>query len=260
MSPRAPLPTPLSADAIRARYDLAVRQRSLFSARTTSARYLQDLGKLLEKLEKGEANEAYVRLELQKKLEALGYDPEAGGFPGDEGIPPAEPGDLRDLSSDARLRLVLRTNQRLDANLRRKAEAAADPDALWQFPGWEFARMGYAKAPRDWSVRWQNAGGAVGWEGASKVEMVALKNSPIWAALGEYGDDSTGSDVPPFAYNSQMGWLDADRDTCVRLGLIDEDDEVGLDYEPDLGEQEIAAALDGLGDDFAVELWAELED
>ena len=259
MSPRAPLPTPLSADAIRARYDLAVRQRSLFSARTTSARYLQDLGKLLEKLEKGEANEAYVRLELQKKLDELGYDPEAGGFPGDEGIPPAEPGDLRDLSSDARLRLVLRTNQSIDANLRRKAEAAADPDALWQFPGWEFARMGYAKVPRDWSLRWQNAGESVGWEGAARFEMVALKSSPIWAALGEYGDDSTGSDVPPFAYNSQMGWLDADRDTCVRLGLIDEDDDVGLDYEPDLGEQEIAAALDGLGDDFAEALLAELE-
>ena len=253
------LPTDKSAAGIRAAYDLAVRQRSLFSARTTSARYLQELSRLLEKLEKGEANEPEIRLELQKKLDALGYDPEKGGFPGDEGIPPAEPGTLTDLSSDTRLRLVLRTNQSISANLRRKAEAAADPDALWQFPGWELARKGYAKAPRDWTVRWQNAGASVGWEGASKFEMVALKSSPIWAALGEYGDDSTGSDVPPFAYNSQMGWLDADRDTCVRLGLIGEDDDIGLDYEPDLGEQEIAAALDGLGDDFTDALLAELD-
>ena len=257
--PRQILPTDKSAAGIRAAYDLAVRKRSLFSARTTQARYLQELQKLLEKLEKGEANEADARLELQKKLDELGYDPEAGGFPGDEGIPPAEPGDLRDLSSDMRLRLVLRTNQSLDANLRRKAEAAADPGALWQFPGWEFARMGYSKAPRDWGVRWENAGAAVGWEGASRTEMVALKNSPIWQALGEYGDDSTGSDVPPFAYNSQMGWLDADRETCVRLGLIEEDEDAGLDFEPDLGEREIAAALEGLGDDFTDALLDALE-
>lgn len=257
--PRNILPTDKSAADIRAAYDLAVRQRSLFSARTTSARYLQDLARLLETLEKGEANEADVRLELQKKLAALGYDPEAGGFPGDEGIPPADPGTLADLSSDMRLRLVLRTNQSIAANLRRKAEAAADPAALWQFPGWEFARKGYVKKPRDWTARWQNAGSAVGWEGASRGEMVALKSSPIWAALGKYGEDSTGSDVPPFAYNSQMGWLDADRDTCVRLGLIGGDDEIGLDYDPSLGEQEIAASLEGLGDDFAAELLAELE-
>lgn len=254
------LPTAKSAAEIRADYDLAVRQRSFFSARTTQARYLQEVAELLEKLSAGEENESVVRLALQRKLAALGYDPEAGGFPGDEGIPPAKPGSLTDLSSDTRLRLVLRTNQSLGTNLARKAEAAADPDALWQFPGWEFARLGHVEEPRDWTLRWQNAGGAVGWEGASRVAMVALKSSPIWAALGEYGEDSTGSDVPPFAYNSQMGWLDADRGTCVRLGLIAEDEAAGLDYEPSLGEREIADALDGLGSEFTDALLAELEE
>lgn len=254
---RTPLPTPLSAAEIRERYAAAVRERSLFSARTTSARYLQKLSELLKLVEAGELNESDARLALQVVLNSLGYDP-ATGFPGDD-VPAADEGGLTDLASDARLRLVLRTNQSIDANLRRKAAAAADPARLAAYPGWRFVRKGWVnpKRQRNWETRWANAWRQVGGEGAAGQEMVALKSSPIWDALGNGAGgyrDSTGSSVPPFAYNSQMSWLEADRATCVRLGLLKEDDDVTIDFAPSLGEEEISRALDGLGDDFAGEL------
>lgn len=243
---RTILPTNLSAAGIREAYDLAIRQRSFFSARTTQAKYLERLRDWVDRLAEGGAAEDEAIADLQGALREMGYDPEAGGFPGDEGIPPAKPGDLRDLSSNCRIRLVLRTNQELSGNLARKAAAAADPVMAEEWPAWRLVRAGDPLRPRDWHVRWQAAWAACGGEGAHPAEMVALKSSPIWAALGEYGEDSTGSDVPPFAYNSTMDWADVDREEAVRLGLIGEDENLDLDFDGDLGEAEIAEALAGL--------------
>ena len=252
------LPTDLSAAGIREAYDLAIRQRSFFSARTTQAKYLERLREMCDRFASGEISGADAEATLRSELDALGYDPEAGGFPGDEGIPPAKPGELRDLSSHARIDLVLRTQQTLSANLARKAASAADPFAAQEFPAWRLVRSGSPLHPRDWRVRWQAAFAACGGEGAHPAEMVALKSSPIWAALGEYGDDSTGSDVPPFAYNSTMDWEEVDRDEAIRLGLLDGDETVDLGFDGSLGEAEIADTLAGLSPEDLAALEEEL--
>ena len=132
-------------------------------------------------------------------------------------------------------------------------------DVLASVAAWRLVRAGAPKEPRDWRVRWDNAWAAVGGEGAHRTEFVALKNSPIWEALGEYGDDSTGSDCPPFAYNSTMDWEDVPREEAVALGLLGEDEGMDLEFDGGLGEGEIAEALADLSDEDAAALAEELE-
>ncbi|MBQ7251035.1 MAG: hypothetical protein IJS32_00350 [Kiritimatiellae bacterium] len=258
--PRDLLPTAESAAGIRRKYDLAIRQRSIFSARTTQARYLDTLRNLLDAWEAGRIRQDEAEEILRQKLSQLGYDPEAGGFPGDVGIPPADKGTLRDLASHARLDFVLRHQQAFARSLARKAEAASDPVAAYLFPAWRLVRAGKPNVPRNWIPRWQSAWAACGGEGAHPYEFVALKSSPIWAALGEVGDDSTGSDVPPFAYNSTMDWEDVEREECIRLGLIREDEEPAA---PEFGDEEAFAGIDkalaDLPDEDAAQLERELE-
>ena len=58
---------------------------------------------------------------------------------------------------------------------------------------------------------------------------MALKSSPIWAALGNGAGgfkDTLGNPYPPFAYSSGMGWEDVDRETAEQLGLVKPDDEL----------------------------------
>ena len=53
--------------------------------------------------------------------------------------------------------------------------------------------------------------------------LVALKNSPIWQALGDgvggY-NDTLGNPYPPFAFDSGMAWVGVDRSECIKLGLV----------------------------------------
>lgn len=61
---------------------------------------------------------------------------------------------------------------------------------------------------RDWSERWKIAGDKVDWEKAKKDKMVADASSPIWGILSAIWPDSTGSEIPPFAYGSGMAIKD----------------------------------------------------
>ena len=84
--------------------------------------------------------------------------------------------------------------------------------------------------------------------------MVALKDSPIWAALaagtGGY-TDVIGQPMPPFAYGSGLGWIEQPREVALQLGLLKDGaapKAQAVDLSP--GEKEIAAALERLGPDF----------
>lgn len=226
---KTPLPTALSSAEIRQQLSPGIRARSLFSARTTEAAYLRRVKALLEQYAAGKINAADVRLGMIEQLARLGYDAEAGGFPGDAalGIPPAQRDTLRDLASTMRLKLVIDTNVR-QARSVAQTVAGSTPVALALYPGWTLGRVLSRKQPRgDWSLRWQAAYDAVGGAGAAATEMTALKSSPIWAALGAGAGgytDTLDTPYPPFAFGSGYSWRPASRERCIELGLIAADE------------------------------------
>lgn len=93
-----------------------------------------------------------------------------------------------------------------------------DSDVLDAFPAQELIREVYRRAPRDWNARWQEAGGAVAWQGALRDRMVALKTSPIWTALSRFK-----TPWPPFDWGSGMGLRDVARAQAEEWGLIERD-------------------------------------
>lgn len=263
---KVPMPTHLDSAAIRSSVAAEVRRRSIFSATVTREKYLLRLRGTLARLAAGEWNDAKAREVLQRELDALGYDPERGGFPGDLGlVEPAERGSLRDLASRARINLTLETNTRL-ARSAAQAKAGSSPYALSEYPAWSLERIYGRMVPRDWAFRWEAAGRAVAWKGAAKgapgltgePRMIALKDSPIWQAIGDGAggfDDTLGNAMPPFAFGSGMGWREVPKAEVQELGL-------GKSAAPDTdmtpGQKEIANALGDLGPDFTRDLLKEL--
>ena len=199
-----------------------IRQRSMLSARTTNATYLQEVKNMTESLLQGQFNEATARAKLQDMLDSLGYNPARHfGADADAGIPPAESGSLRDLSSDRRIKLILDTQERQAANFGYMLQGQTDL-ARWQFPCWELIRIYTRRTERtgvkSWPQRWHQLGGQ--FHGGGR--MIAPKDDPIWDALGSSGnfDDALDTPYPPFAYNSGMGWRAVQREECVALGVI----------------------------------------
>ena len=112
--------------------------------------------------------------------------------------------------------------------------------------------------PRDWAARWKAAGESVGWDGASPDfgNMVALKASPIWQALGDGAGgyrDTLGNPYPPFAFSSGMAWRRVRRDRCIALGLIGEHERPPVPQKVSVTptEEEISEASQRAGMDLA---------
>ena len=169
-------------------------------------------------------NEAGARAKLQDTLDSLSYNPDTHfGAPEDAGIPAAEAGSLRDLSSDARIKLILDTQERQAANYGYLLQGQSDL-ARFQFPAWELLRI-YTRAQersgkRSWPNRWDSLGGKF-----YAGRMIAPKDDPIWEQLGSSANfpDALDTPFPPFAYNSGMGWREVPRQDCIALGLITPD-------------------------------------
>lgn len=93
------------------------------------------------------------------------------------------------------------------------------------FPAWELVEYGDQQEQNCWVSRWMAAGEAVGWLGVLRdtAKMIALKDSPIWLALGNGTggyDDALRNPYPPFVIGSKMGWRGVDRRECIQHGLI----------------------------------------
>jgi hypothetical protein len=211
---RTILPTNLSSAELT-QLAADVRQKSLFSARTTNAGYLEEVRGKIDALLSGETNEATARAQLQDVLDRLSYAPETG-FPGEDAVPPAQQGELRDLSSDKRIRLVLETNLRQAANFGFQRQGQDDL-ARWQFPAYELIRLEPREEERDWQERFVRAGGEL-YDG----RMIALKDADVWSQLGNSGlfDDGLDTTYPPYAFNSGMGWREVSREDAIALGVI----------------------------------------
>ena len=204
---KTPLPTHLDSATIRARVAAEIRQRAFFSARMTSMTYLKQLQTIVAAYAHGEVNAADARWRCQQVLGGLGLD--SGGH------------SLADHGSARRLNLILETQRKMAASVARLD--ALDTDELEDWPAWRLERYGSRAVPReDWHARWKRAGDACGWVGAVKGDFVALKTSPIWAALGEGAGgfkDTLGNPYPPFAYGSGLDWTDVSAEEATRLGL-----------------------------------------
>ena len=235
------LPTSLGSDEIREQIAREILQRSIFSARMESARYLAKVREVCAQIAAGEINQATARLALMEVLAEMGHSP-------------LDEGGLMNPASLRRLNLILDTQRQMAASVATLAEQT--DDVVYQYPAWELTRFESRAVPRpDWDRRWAAAGRSCGFEGALKDRLIALKNSPIWAALGNGTGgyrDTLGNPYPPFAYGSGMDWDDVDRDECIALGLVKKDEEIMRPGRASLSPEdaEIIAAAEKLGFDF----------
>ncbi len=221
MLSRSLLPTSLGSREIALKLDGEVKRAAMFSARVEHARVLQRLRDVVGEIVAGvtperealrEAGEAPVvlsvadaKLKIQQELDAVGYVPA-----------PEDEGTIKDLRTDARLDLMVETNEAVTHGHGRWV-AANDGDILDAFPAWELVRISPAAEPRNWPLRWMMAGGTT-----YGGRMIALKGSPVWDGLGntQLFSDSLGNPYPPFAYNSGMDVREISRQEAESLGVI----------------------------------------
>lgn len=243
--------------------------RSIFSARTTNAEYLRDVQRVVDEILSGQLGMAQGRYQLMRKLKEVGYSPETG-FSEDYGqLPPAERGSLQDLSSSRRIDLVLETNVRMAQGYAQVVNGNTSTSRFAN-PAWELVRLYPRETPRGtpeshsvgWQRRWSDAGEACGWVGASKAEMVALKDSPLWQALGD-GEggyvDTLLNPFPPFAFRSGMAWRAIPRERALQLGLIQADtlpEPISATLSPST--KEVRRVVDEMPPDLRAELLREL--
>lgn len=227
------LPTSLDSAGIAEKISAAVRRQSTFSARTLLEDYLTEIQTTVESLVNPKQvgrggvspsqtvtegyNPATAREALRNKLRELGYAPE-------EDVA----GTIKDLSSDARINLVVKTNTELAQGAGAFLKQNASAEGVDLYPAIELYRLEDKDHPRDWETRWKLCAQVVGDVDAARVleetgRMVALKSSRIWQALGDGEDGSTdtlGNPYPPFAFNSGMWTQDIARDEAEELGLL----------------------------------------
>lgn len=234
---RGLLPTALGSGELQASLTASQRRRVLALARVTQGSFLSEVKQGIAEMMADTLGRSQSQLiaHLKGVLQQLNYDP-ATGFPGDEnlGIPPAEPGSLQDLSSWKRLTLILDTERALANGLSEELNGNTEI-ARELFPAWRLVRIEDRDQPRGtvdegspgWERRWIDFGGPPLVDDGGKLSMIAGKDDPIWAALGNpdlyeakgYNDLALGTSYPPFAIRSGYGRLAVSRAEVDRLGL-----------------------------------------
>lgn len=175
------LPTNLSSAEI-ARIRPAIRERAVFSARVLNAEFLDEISAVTRGVVGGQIDQRKARTVLKRWLKRDQYVPE----PGDDGT-------IKDLSSDARIRLIVRTNVGMARGYGQRVKAVAEIDKKpWQ----ELYRRYPRLVPRDWPTRWLAAGGQM-----VGGRMVAVVSDPVWERISRFGNP-----YPPFDFNSGM-WV-----------------------------------------------------
>ena len=233
------LPTDFHTELLQ-EIPVELRNRAMFSAGVTNAEFLQHASDSVGELVQGKSDRATQRAGLKQLLEKLGYRPDE-----------ATKGSLLDLSSDARLNLILDTNLEQAQGYGHFAEGQ-DPDILDLWPAQELIRIRDSRTQRDWASRWLQAGGKF-----YGGRMIALKDDDVWDQLGssDLFPDGLDNPYPPFAFNSGMDVQDIDRREAMKLGIIDRDTKVEADERgfnddlqasPDVRDQVLKAALQHL--------------
>lgn len=150
---------------------------------------------------------AQGRAELKKEYRRLGYQPEEG-----------KRGTIEDLSSDARINLVITHNVTEARAYGQHVRQQQEPE-LQDWPAYELVRLEGRKVPRLWVVRWQAAGGKVFPGGREKTllnyRLAARKDDPIWTAISRFGRPWA-----PYDFNSGLGRRPLSRAEAIALGLV----------------------------------------
>ena len=235
LSAKALLPTSLDSAAIRA-LDAGLRRQSLFSAKTLSedllGRYREVITSIVDprQVVRSEAagalsvtegyDPASARLSIKQLLGEIGYQAREG-----------EAGTIKDLGSDRRINLVVKTNVQLAHGAGRFVQQNADADVVDLWPALEFVRFEGRKEPRDWDGAnglWIQACRRAGDDAAIRVwgatgRMCALKASGVWGELGNsvYVEGGLDNPYPPFAFGSGMWTEEMSRDEAEEIGLLD---------------------------------------
>ena len=194
-----------------------LRDRAFFSSQVTEAKILPAMRQNVAELVAGGKSPSEVRRDLRAYLGSIRYD--AG----------ENRGTIKDLTTKARLDVMMKTNadqaKGYASHLR-----ATTTGAILAFPAYELVRVQQRKLPRNWDARWMNAAKAVGFDGVSRdlSRKIALKTSPIWAALSRFGNP-----FPPFDFNSGMGVRDVKKSVCREIGLLGKDEQPEIQQPPD---------------------------
>jgi polyhydroxyalkanoate synthesis regulator phasin len=230
---RTVMPTDLDTAGLRA-LGAGVLARGVFVARGTNAIFASELKRVIDELVSGRLSEGQARTALYELLDALGYDAEQGGFPGEE-VPPALKGTLQDLRSFRRMDLIIRTQRDLMQGAG-SLWRAMQPDSLAEFPALELVRMGEVRVPRDLPARWAIAGGKPAASGyapnaherlGEATGLIALVGDPVFGELGSYDNfsDALGVDHPPFFFSSGISWRLRSRAFCDANNITGPDGE-----------------------------------
>lgn len=237
-----------------ARVPLAIRERSFFSAAVASARDLQYVKDAFLAGMRG-VHPSRTR----RDGSPLTYSPQEAiadirqhlGITGDSG-------KVADFGSYRRQQLIQDFQTEQAYSYGRWKRDLEDPAILEEYPAQRFTRVEPRQRQRTtWWQRWAEAGNSVGWAGASRSSMVALKTSPIWSALSRFA-----TPYPPFDFGSGMGLEDVDLSEAEALGLIPEDWDpraAGQQALKDFNDN-VEASLAGLDDDMRSWLTRQLGD
>jgi len=219
-------------------------QKSFFSAGVESAQFLSQaqtgLSKALDL-----SRDQYGRLPDREKFIA-----DMRGVALQLGLgEPGQSANLKNLAGATRLGLIYDMNVNA-ARGRARRSAGLSQGSLFAAPAQELVRGRAARIPRDWPARWANAAAEVDDEGVAKTSqrMIALKTSPIWTAISRFGVP-----WPPFDFGSGMILRNIARPDAIALGLIEEDEILQADPDPNFN-QGLAASMQGVSPDVSTAL------
>lgn len=183
-----------------------LRDRAAFSAQVVNVQVVKAMQRAAAGHADGALDLSEARKQIRQALLGEGYH-----------RPEGQEGTIVDLMSQKRLDMKLKTDVQMARGWARMVDGMS-PGAIYAFPAQRLVRVRDRRVPRDWESRWRLAGDRVGWNGASREDMTALKTSPIWSALSIFGNP-----FPPFDFNSGMGLRDVPRKTAIELGLTTRD-------------------------------------
>jgi hypothetical protein len=172
-----------------------VRERALFSACVTDGKFLEQIRRVAMAVETGDMAAEDAKAELRDWLERTGYEPE-----------PGEAGTIKDLSSDQRLHIIVDTNTKLAEGYGRRVWQS---ERLKDWPACELYRAEAREKPRNWALRWRQAGGRL-----RKGRFVAAFTDPVWTKISRWQHP-----YPIFDYRSGMWTRMVHRTQAQRLGV-----------------------------------------